>query len=103
MNLNIQLTFETAAAALVVVVAGVLAGCSGGGGAAEHGDDGLTKIKVIVSPVVDGAPIFYAAANGLFEEHGLDVEVIQAVSGGQAMIPILPNRDTQFGATARGR
>lgn len=92
---------RVSAALVAVVVAGVMAGCSAGDGQGES-EDGLTHIKVIVSPVVDGAPVYYAAANGLFEEHGLEVEVTTAVSGGPAMIPILLNGDIQMGATGPG-
>lgn len=86
---------------LVAAGVGALAGCSGGA-APGPSDGGLTSISIISSPVVDGAPIFYAATNGLFEECGLDVDVKQVVAGGPAMIPQLLNGDIQFGATGPG-
>lgn len=91
-------TISTLIITTLLAVAG--AACGGdGGGAAAPGD---AKIDVRLSPVVDGAPVFYAIDKGIFKKHGLDVTASQAVSGGPAMIPTLLNGQIQLGATGPG-
>ncbi|MGC5615380.1 ABC transporter substrate-binding protein [Georgenia sp. Z1491] len=82
-----------------VLVAGALALAACGGdaeGEAPEGDGGLTSITVGVIPIGDTAPAWLGLQEGIFEEHGLDVE-IQVLQGGAAVIPGVLSGDIQFG------
>lgn len=89
----------SAAAALLV-----LTSCGGGGGddapadgaddAAQNGE--LTEISIGVIPIVDVAPIYLGVQEGIFEEHGLDVDLTLA-QGGAAIIPAVQSGDFDFG------
>lgn len=87
----------TAAASLLVLTA-----CGGGDDAPETeqdaaGDSGeLTTISVGVIPIVDVAPIYLGVEEGIFEEHGLEVELTLA-QGGAAIIPAIQSGDFDFG------
>ena len=66
----------------------VLTSCGGGDDAPtdteqEAAQDGgeLTQISVGVIPIVDVAPIYLGVQEGIFEEHGLDVELTLAQGG----------------------
>lgn len=91
-----------ASAAATVVLA--LAACAGGGqdGApattAADGDPAaeLTAITVGVLPIVDTAPIWLGVEEGIFAEHGLDVELAVA-QGGAAVVPAVVAGEYQFG------
>lgn len=47
--------------------------------------DGLTKVKVSVMPTIDLAPFHLAAQNGYFKDEGLDIETVDAPSGGMSV------------------
>ena len=97
MNMRRNLTLAVTAALLVIT--GTACGDDDSG---SSGASGSTKIDIRLSPVVDGAPVFYAVSKGIFAKHGLDVTASQAVSGGPAMIPTLLNGQIQLGATGPG-
>ena len=62
--------------------------------AQENGE--LTEISVGVIPIVDVAPIYLGVQEGIFEEHGLEVELTLA-QGGAAIIPAIQSGDFDFG------
>src|SRR5690625_5110774 len=76
----------------------------GGGDEAPTGTDQetaqdngeLTEISIGVIPIVDVAPIYLGVEEGIFEEHGLDVELTLA-QGGAAIIPAVQSGDFDFG------
>ncbi|HJF13464.1 MAG TPA: ABC transporter substrate-binding protein [Enteractinococcus helveticum] len=74
-----------------------VAGCSGNNGAddaAEASD--VTTLKVGVLPNIEALPIYIAAENGIFEEHGLKVEPVPA-QGGAALLPAVLEGSTDIG------
>lgn len=79
----------------------VLTSCGGGEGAPAEGetaaqDGGLTEVSIGVIPIVDVAPIYLGVQEGIFEDHGLDVELTLA-QGGAAIIPAVQSGDFDFG------
>ncbi|KWX65916.1 ABC transporter substrate-binding protein [Mycobacterium sp. NAZ190054] len=76
----------------------VLTACGGGGGGAEPAttEDGLTKVNVGTIPAILSAPLFVGIEEGIFEKHGLDVQVNFA-DGGAAVIPSVLSGENQFG------
>ncbi|NDK31908.1 ABC transporter substrate-binding protein [Nesterenkonia haasae] len=62
--------------------------------AGENGD--LTEINVGVLPIAPSGAIYYGIENGIFEEHGLDVELTTS-SGGAAMLPAVNTQQLEFG------
>lgn len=95
-----RLPLAPAAAAAVLA----LAACSGGGqggapGTTDAGDDRaeeLTAITVGVLPIVDTAPIWLGVEEGIFAEHGLEVELAVA-QGGAAVVPAVVAGEYEFG------
>lgn len=86
----------TAAAALLL-----LSACGGSdadtdAGAADGGGEGLTEINVGVIPILDTVPIYLGIEAGIFEEHGLDVN-LQEAQGGAAIIPGVQSGDFDIG------
>ncbi|MGK5112688.1 ABC transporter substrate-binding protein [Geodermatophilus sp. CPCC 205506] len=88
---------------LTLVVAGttLAAGC----GVAEVTDTGAvgaaptaetTAVRLGVIPLVDVAPVYLAQREGIFAEHGLEVEAFLA-QGGAAIVPAVVNGEAQFG------
>jgi NitT/TauT family transport system substrate-binding protein len=65
--------------------------------AAESGaaDSGLTKITVGVLPIAPSAAMQYGIDEGIFEKHGLDVE-LQTGQGGAAMLPAVSTGTMNF-------
>ena len=59
-------------------------------------DGELTAITVGVLPIVDTAAIWLGVQEGIFEDHGLDVE-LEVAQGGAAVVPSLISGDYQFG------
>jgi len=58
---------------LIVGLAVTVASCSSdGSGETAASDDAL---QIVVTPVVDAAPLYLAQQEGIFEEHGLEVEL----------------------------
>ncbi|GMA32823.1 ABC transporter substrate-binding protein [Litorihabitans aurantiacus] len=88
--------------ALGLLMAGSLtavAACSGGADSAagSAGADGeLTPVSIGTIPAILSAPLFVGIEEGIFEEHGLDVEVNFA-DGGAAVIPSVLSGENQFG------
>jgi len=64
-------------------------------GRAEASTGELTDVRVAGLPVVDFAPIYYAAACGMFAAHGLDVTV-ETVQGGTVGAQLLTSGDVDF-------
>ena len=97
-NFGIRGSLVAAAAASLLV----LTSCGGGddapaetdAGTAQDGD--LTEISVGVIPIVDVSPIYLGIQEGIFEDHGLDVELTLA-QGGAAIIPAVQSGDFDFG------
>jgi NitT/TauT family transport system substrate-binding protein len=89
---------------LIVMSALVLAGCGGGnsdvqdaGSGATGGDAGeLTPISVGAIPIVDVAPLYLGVEQGIFADHGLQVEPFLA-QGGAAIVPAVVTGQSQFG------
>jgi NitT/TauT family transport system substrate-binding protein len=87
--------------ALLVTGALVLGGCGGGddtttgdGGAAASGE--LTTLSVGAIPIVDVAPLYLGIEQGIFTDHGLQVEPFLA-QGGAAIVPAVVTGEAQFG------
>lgn len=81
-KLGLRGSFAAAAAAGLLV----LTSCGGGEEAPAGGDEaaqdgGLTEVSIGVIPIVDVAPIYLGVQEGIFEEHGLDVELTLAQGG----------------------
>ncbi|MCK6209186.1 ABC transporter substrate-binding protein [Georgenia sp. EYE_87] len=101
-----RMTISLAAAGSLVL----LAACSGGGDTGGGGDGGtagaggnanggsgeLTPVTVGVLPIVDTAAIWLGVEEGIFEDHGLDVE-LELAQGGAAVVPAVVSGDYQFG------
>jgi len=95
----------TCTAVLVVLLAAACSSSGSSGNSASNASsssNGLVKVKMELSPVVDGEPVFYAVSNGIFKKHGLDVDAFQAPVGGPAAIPNLLNGQIQFEGTGPG-
>lgn len=94
----------TRSAVLTGVLALTLTACGGdtseGGdqaqGSAPGGSGELTPVTVGVLPIADTAPMYLGVEKGIFEEHGLDVE-LEVASGGAAVVPGVMSGDYQFG------
>ncbi|GAB3633162.1 MetQ/NlpA family ABC transporter substrate-binding protein [Microbacterium shaanxiense] len=86
---------------LLAVAALALSGCtdSAADPAAEPSDSGapeeVTKIRVAALPIAETGALWAAIDEGIFAEHGLEVEVVPAQGGAQA-IPALLSGDIQF-------
>src|SRR5690625_4406859 len=98
-KLGIRGSLIAAAAASLLV----LTSCGGGDETpaetdqeAAQGNGELTEISVGVIPIVDVAPIYLGVQEGIFEEHGLDVDLTLA-QGGAAIIPAVMSGDFDFG------
>ncbi|OCG73303.1 ABC transporter substrate-binding protein [Microbacterium sediminis] len=96
--------FRIAATIGALAAAGLLlASCSSGspsGGApsesAGGGSEELTPITVGLLTIAPSAAVEYGIQNGIFEEHGLDVETSIA-QGGAAMLPAVSTGQIDFG------
>ncbi|MBO2457582.1 ABC transporter substrate-binding protein [Actinomadura violacea] len=66
-----------------LIAAGLLAatGSACSSGSASTGSGGTTKLKILVSPQPNAAPIYIAKQKGLFAKHGLDVTIMAGQSG----------------------
>lgn len=96
-------TLGTRSSLVAAVAAGllVLTSCGGGEDAPAEGetaaqDGGLTEVSIGVIPIVDVAPIYLGVQEGIFEDHGLDVDLTLA-QGGAAIIPAVQSGDFDFG------
>jgi len=72
----------------------VFAGCSGG--QPQQNEDGLTELRVGTIPTVDAAALYLGVEQGIFERHGLSVEV-HVADGGAAIVPAVVAGDDQIG------
>ena len=64
--------------ALIGAGALALAGCSGGSdGPAEENEDGVTSVTLMLNwyPYGEHAPFYYGVEQGIFEEHGIDLQI----------------------------
>lgn len=83
-----------AVAAVAVVV---LAGCSDSAAPPSSSESAgeLTKVRVAALPIAETGALWAAIDEGIFARHGLDVEVVPAQGGAQA-VPALLSGDIQF-------
>ncbi|WFP16109.1 ABC transporter substrate-binding protein [Citricoccus muralis] len=65
-----------------------------GGGGADSGE--LTQVTVGVLPIAPSIGVKYGIEQGIFEEHGLDVE-ISTSNAGAAMLPAVTSGQLDFG------
>lgn len=65
------------------------------GSVAASGSDGLTKVVVGVLPIAPSVAVKYGIDNGIFEKHGLEVELTTS-SAGAAMLPAVSTGDLNF-------
>jgi NitT/TauT family transport system substrate-binding protein len=91
-----------AALGLLAAAAFALAGCTDSGAApssapTEDGAEGgeLTAVRVAALPIAETGALWGAIDEGIFEEHGFEVEIVPAQGGAQA-IPALLSGDIQF-------
>ena len=83
-------------AALVTTVA--LVGCTDSGAPAEPTDAGpgeTYQVRVAALPIAETGAIWAALEAGIFEEHGIELEILPAQGGAQA-IPALVAGDIDF-------
>lgn len=73
-------------------------GSDDGGSATDGGDaapEDLREISVGVLPIADSQPLAAGVAAGIFEAHGLDVEIISGQGGG-ATLPAVISGELEF-------
>lgn len=85
------------AAAAVLTLSGCTDSASPNGSAAPSGDAAteLRDIRIAALPIAETGALWAAIEEGIFEEHGLAVEVVPAQGGANA-IPALLSGDIQF-------
>ncbi len=89
-------TKKLAALATAAAMGLGLAACTPAeGDTAGPAEGELTQVTVGILPTVDLAPLMYAIEEGIFEEHGLEVET-RVTSGGSEAIPALLAGDVDF-------
>jgi len=85
--------------AVLAVTALAVSGCTDSGASPEATpDDGpveLRSIRVAALPIAETGALWAAIDEGIFAEYGLDVEIVPAQGGAQA-IPALLNGDIEF-------
>lgn len=86
--------FITITAAVAAVLA--LAGCQGEDAEPAADGEALTPVSVGTINAILSAPLFLGIDEGIFEKHGLDLEVNFA-DGGAAVIPSVLSGENQFG------
>jgi NitT/TauT family transport system substrate-binding protein len=91
-----------AALGLLAVAALALSGCTDSAAPAPAPEDSgeattteVTKIRVAALPIAETGALWAAIDEGIFADHGLEVEVVPAQGGAQA-IPALLSGDIQF-------
>lgn len=91
-----------AAVALAAVAALTLSGCTDSAapatspsGDATAGGGEMRQVRVAALPIAETGALWAAIDAGIFEDHGLDVEVVPAQGGAQA-IPALLSGDIDF-------
>lgn len=92
----------TLSAVAAIGAAGLLlTGCSGGslsgdeGGGSEGGSGDLTPVTVGLLQIAPASVVQLGIDEGVFEEHGLDVDV-QLGQGGAALLPAVSSGDIEF-------
>ena len=84
---------------VAATVAASLVACSSGGGNTDGGQtpdaDELTPITVATYPVMSNAAVYIGVNDGIFEEHGLDVE-LETITSGPDSVPLLLSGDLTF-------
>ncbi|WP_341720094.1 ABC transporter substrate-binding protein [Micromonospora sp. FIMYZ51] len=81
---------------LIAATAIALTGCTDSDASpTEQGDGDLRQVRVAALPITETAALWGGIKAGLFEKHGLQVEVLPAQGGAQA-IPALINGDIDF-------
>ena len=76
----------------------LLAGCGGGGDDAPSGESRATRVTVQETAGVPSAFVAFGIEHGIFEEHGLAVE-LQTTQGGAATIPALVGGEIDIGGS----
>lgn len=94
--------FTVSAIAAIGAAGLLLTGCSGGslsgeegGGESGGGSEDLTPITVGLLQIAPASVVQLGIDEGVFEEHGLDVDV-QLGQGGAALLPAVQSGDIQF-------
>lgn len=83
--------------ATTVLVAASACGSSDSGSSDKGSSSGgVTTVKVGLIPIVDVAPLYLGQSKGIFEKHGLKLEVTTAQSGA-AIVPGVVSGQFQFG------
>ncbi|MBM0276620.1 ABC transporter substrate-binding protein [Micromonospora tarensis] len=82
---------------LIAATAIALSGCtdSDASSPSDQASDGLRKVRVAALPITETAALWGGIKAGIFAERGLQVEVLPAQGGAQA-IPALLNGDIDF-------
>ena len=85
-------------AAIGFVAALALAGCSPSdpGGSDTTADGKLTTVTLGLIPITDVAPIYLGIEQGIFADHGLELD-IQLAQGGAAIVPAVVSGEYDFG------
>ncbi len=84
-------------AALLPLLA--LTACGSGRETAASTDGGVTTVNVGVIPTIDVAPLYLAQKKGIFEKHGLKLELKEVQSGAAATAAVMSG-EYQFGFAA---
>ncbi|MDQ0576511.1 ABC transporter substrate-binding protein [Agromyces albus] len=84
-----------AAAAILALSACTDSGSPSAAPTEAEGADEHTSVRVAALPIAETGALWGAIDAGIFEEHGLDVEIVPAQGGAQA-IPALLSGDIQF-------
>jgi NitT/TauT family transport system substrate-binding protein len=66
----------TAAAAVAMLVAGCSGGTPDSGSGASDAPAELTPVTLALNPSAQSAPLFLGIQEGIFEKHGLDLEIV---------------------------
>ncbi|GAA1634116.1 ABC transporter substrate-binding protein [Georgenia ruanii] len=101
-------THLAVAVAALAAAATLLTACGSSGTAAQssqtsagdgssEGSGGTTKVTVGVMPIVDTAPIYLGVQEGIFAEHGLDLDLQTSSQGAAALVPGVVSGQLDFG------
>lgn len=76
MKINLKKTLG--AGAVVLATTMVLSACAspGDAGAGAGGGGELTTVTLAVNPSAQSAPLYYGLQEGIFEKHGIDLEIV---------------------------
>jgi NitT/TauT family transport system substrate-binding protein len=76
-------------AAGLAVAALALAACGSEAGPADGNEAQTTKVRVSTIPIANLAAFFYAQENGIFTDHGLEVESVSSTGGSAGIAAML--------------